>query len=250
MEVLYIGDEKLQSNHFFSGTESIQVFQHQIRDFEPLLETLEDLSDVNVEHMGGQETIMHFPKSVEELSKYDVLIVSDLSIGTLQPHFLPDAIPGPNRVRIVRDFVRQGGGLAFCGGWMTFQGYHGVGNWAGSVVADILPVEVRPVFDDRVERPEGAEIDEVETDHPITAGLNWEEFPPLYGYNRAGAVRDRATSLVMVDGDPLLAVNEHEDGRVMAYTSDPGIKWGLGFIEWDDYPDFWKQALEWLTKDN
>lgn len=247
MEVLYIGDEKLQSHQFSSGAEVFQVFHQRMEDYGPVLETLEELPDVSVEHMGGRATIEEFPDSVDELAEYDALIVSDLSRGTLQPHFHPDAIPGPNRVRVIKDFVNQGGGLVFCGGWMTFQGYHGVGNWSGSLVEETLPVEIQPVFDDRVERPEGATISDVETDHPVTSGLDWEEFPPVYGYNRTRQVKDRATSLASVEGDPLLAVNEYGDGRVVAYTSDPGIMWGLGFIEWEDYPEFWDQALTWAT---
>ncbi|MFB6254004.1 MAG: glutamine amidotransferase, partial [Halobacteriaceae archaeon] len=133
MDVLYIGDEKLESNHFFSGAESFQVFQQRIEDYEPLLEALEEIPQVNVEHMGGRETIVNFPESLETLQEYDVLIISDLSRGTLLPHFLPDAIPGPNRLRIIKEFVEEGGGLIFCGGWMSFQGYHGVGNWQGSL---------------------------------------------------------------------------------------------------------------------
>jgi uncharacterized membrane protein len=130
---------------------------------------------------------------------------------------------------------------------MTYQGYHGVGNWSGSLVEDVLPVEIRPVFDDRVERPEGAEMEDIDTDHPITSGLNWDSFPPVYGYNRTGPVKSRATHLASVEGTPLLAANDYEAGRAVAYTSDPGIKWGLGFVDWDGYQSFWEQTLEWVT---
>ncbi|NIS31073.1 MAG: cytoplasmic protein, partial [Actinobacteria bacterium] len=132
--------------------------------------------------------------------------------------------PGPNRPRAIADYVRGGGGLVYCGGWMSFQGYHGIGNWAGSPVAELLPVEVPNVFDDRVERPEGAPIGPVERDHPVTSGLDWDAFPTLYGYNRVGDVRDDAAGLATVDGDPLLAVREAGEGRALAYTSDPGPK--------------------------
>lgn len=247
MDVLYIGDEKLETKHFYSGAESIQVFRGRVEDYGPLLETLEENPDVDVTHMGGRKAKADFPDSLEGLQAYDALIISDLSRGTLMPHFEPDAIPGPNRIRIIRDFVAQGGGLVFCGGWMTYQGYHGVGNWQGSLVEETLPVEIQPIFDDRVERPEGADIENVETEHPVTDGLAWDEFEPVYGYNRTGDVRERATELASVEGETLLAVNDYESGRVVAYASDPGIKWGLGFIEWDDYPQFWDQTLRWVT---
>lgn len=57
MDVLYIGDDKLKSDQFFSGAENIQVFQRRIKDYEPLLETLENAQDITPEHKGGVETI-------------------------------------------------------------------------------------------------------------------------------------------------------------------------------------------------
>jgi uncharacterized membrane protein len=50
-----------------------------------------------------------------------------------------------------------------------------------------------------------------------------------------------------VDGDHLLAVTEHGDGRVVAYTSDPGIQWGLGFVDWEGYSQFWTGVLDWIS---
>jgi uncharacterized membrane protein len=246
VNVLYIGDDKLKSNQFFAGAESFQVFQQRIRDYEPLLAALEESPDVAVDHMGGPETIESFPASTDELLAYDALVVSDLSRGSLMPHFLPDAIPGPNRLRVVKEFVAAGGGLVYCGGWMTFQGYRGAGNWHGTPVADALPVAIRPVFDDRVERPEGAETTILDVDHPVTRGVDGS-FPAVYGYNRTGAVDDDATLLAEVDGEPLMAAGEHGAGRAFVYTSDPSVKWGLDLVEWDHYREFWVRALEWAA---
>lgn len=250
MDVLYIGDDKLKSDQFFSGAENIQVFQRRIKDFEPLLETLEDAPDISPEHKGGVETIETFPESTEELLEYDALIISDLSRGTLTPHFYPDAIPGPNKLRIVKEFVERGGGLLYCGGWMTFQGYKGAGNWQGTPVEDVLPVDIRPIFDDRVECPEGRETTILDTDHYVTEQLEGASLPDVYGYNETGAVNEDARLLAEVDGNPLLATGTYGDGRTLVYSSDPGIKWGLDLVEWDGYDEFWTRALEWATGEN
>lgn len=247
MDVLYVGDDKLQSTHFLAGAESVQLFNRRLPDFEPLLETLEAIDGCTPTHLPAHETVDRFPESVESLAEYDAVIISDLSLDTLLPHFRPEEIPGPNRPRIIADYVRGGGGLVYCGGWMSFQGYHGIGNWAESPVAELLPVTVRNVFDDRVERPDGVSIDVVDRDHPVTAGLDWEGFPPLYGYNRVGPVSEDARALASVDGDPLLALRNAEAGRVLAYTSDPGPKWGLAFTDWPDYRAFWEGVLTWVT---
>jgi uncharacterized membrane protein len=245
MNILYIGDHKLQANQYYAGAEAFQVFHQQVADYEPLLSALDDGPGVSVEHLDGAETMTEFPRSVEELLAYDALIVSDLSRGTLEPHFFPDSIPGVNLLRIIREFVEAGGGLVYCGGWMTFQGYQGVGNWQGTPVEAVLPVEIRPVFDDRVERPEGGEVTLTDSDHPITHDL--DGLPVVYGYNRTGPVRDDADLLAEVDGNPLLTANEFGDGRAVAYASDPGPKWGYGLMEWDGYDEFWRQIIEWVT---
>jgi uncharacterized membrane protein len=247
MDVLYVGDHKLQANQYFVGADSFQLFHREVADYEPLQDALQAHPSVTVDYMDGPETMAEFPRSLAELSAYDVLVVSDLTRGTLEPHMHPDAIPGPNLLRLIREFVAEGGGLLYCGGWMTFQGYQGVGNWAGTPVADTLPVEIRPVYDDRVERPEGAEVTLTGADHGITDPLAAGSFPEVYGYNESGGPADGASVLAEVDGTPLLATDEFGDGRTVAYASDPGPKWGFGIMEWDGYDEFWHRAVEWVA---
>lgn len=60
-----------------------------------------------------------------------------------------------------------------------------------------------------------------------------------------GEVRADARLLASVDGDPPLAVHEAGDGRALAYTSDPGPKWGLELTEWADHGAFWQGGVGW-----
>ena len=247
MDALYVGDHKLQANQYFVGADTFQVFHREVTDYEPLKDALSDREGVDVDYLDGLETMTEFPRSVEELAEYDALIVSDLSRGTLEPHFHPDTIPGPNLLRIIREFVEDGGALLYCGGWMTFQGYQGVGNWQGTPVEDVLPVEIEPVYDDRVERPEGGTVTLTDADHYVTDHLDAGSFPEVYGYNEVAGLRDDATELMTVDGNPLLAVDAFGDGRTVVYASDPGPKWGYGVMDWDGYDEFFVRALEWAT---
>jgi len=246
-DVLYVGDNERKTSHFFTGTESVQVYQYQTRDYEPLKTALDDADEIDAEHMTAGEAIETFPETATGLAEYDALLFSDLPRDSLLPHFYPDAVPGPNRVKLVKEFVAAGGGLLFCGGWMGFQGYRTHGNWHNSHVADVLPVEVLPWADDRVDAPEGVDTSVVNEAHPVLTGLDTEEFPTVYGYNETGAPREDAELLATVDGNPLLAVQEVGDGRTLAYTSDPSQKWGHDLLEWDDYQQFWVQALQWAT---
>lgn len=247
MDVLYVGDHKLQANQYFVGADSFQIFRQEVADYEPLRETLRTAEGVTHDHLTGPEAKAAFPRQVEELAEYDVLIISDLTRGTLEPHFQEDAIPGPNVHRVIREYVEGGGGLLYVGGWMTFQGYHGVGNWAGTPVTDVLPVEVLRVYDDRTERPAGGDVTVTDADHHITDPI--AEFPPVYGYNETGDLDDGATSLATVDGHHLLATGEYGDGRSVAYASDAGPKWGLGIMDWDGYDGLFLRSLRWAAGD-
>src|SRR5262249_6468079 len=112
-----------------------------------------------------------FPSSAEALADYGCVILSDIGTNTL---LLPPATwergeRTPNRLELLREYIRQGGGLIMVGGYLTFQGIDGKGRWAGSPVEDVLPVTLQ-TGDDRVERPEGIRPC-VGAHHPILAAL-------------------------------------------------------------------------------
>ena len=44
----------------------------------------------------------------------------------------------------------------------------------------------------------------------------------------------------------MLALGQFDNGRVLAYTSDPAPHWGCNFVYWDQYSRFWTDALDWL----
>src|SRR3954451_13345386 len=77
-----------------------------------LLAALKD-SPFDLQHMPAHEAQRDFPQTVEALSAYDAVILSDLGANTLLLH--PDtwihSKPTPNRLKALRDYVRQGGAL-------------------------------------------------------------------------------------------------------------------------------------------
>jgi len=44
----------------------------------------------------------------------------------------------------------------------------------------------------------------------------------------------------------MLVAGKFENGRVLAYTSDPAPHWGCNFVYWNQYDRLWSNALEWL----
>lgn len=157
----------------------------------------------------------------------------------------------PNRLELLRKFVAAGGGLLMVGGWLSFQGRFGQGVWHGTPVEEALPV-IFQATDDRVETPQGATVSIKNRTHPVMRGIAWDKFPPLLGYNRATArpgVQVLATLRSSPRGpdDPLIVVREYELGRTMAFASDTTPHWGVSFMKWGGYQQFWRQATHWLA---
>lgn len=189
-----------------------------------------------------------FPWTREELDAFDVVILSDIGANTF---LLPAAtfIRGQrtaNRLAILRDWVREGGGLAMVGGYLSFQGIEGKANYRRTALAEVLPVELE-IGDDREEAPEGTHARLV-GEHQITAGID-QPFPPLLGYQRL-APKPSATVLAEFDSRaPLLVVEEVSAGRTLAYASDIGPHWApTEFTDWPGFSLLWQQATAWLAR--
>ena len=216
-----------------------------------LLAALKD-SAFDVTFMPAHEAQRNFPQSMEALSAYDAVVLSDIGANTLLLH--PDtwvhSRPTPNRLRLLRDYVGNGGGLLMFGGYYSFQGINGGARYHKTPVEDVLPVSCLTV-DDRVEVPEGyAPVVVGPQGHPILEGLG-KDWPILLGFNEV-KVKDGAEVLATVSSDygslPLLVTGTYGKGRTVAWTSDVGPHWlPPGFIAWNGYKTLFEQMLAWAT---
>jgi uncharacterized membrane protein len=217
---------------------------------EPLVEALAG-SDIDLRYMPAHEAQREFPQSMEALSAYDVVILSDIGANTLLLH--PDtwikSQRTPNRLRLIADYARAGGGVMMIGGYYSFQGINGGARFHGTPVEDILPVEIMP-YDDRVEVPEGFTPVVKDAKHPVVAGLG-KDWPYLLGFNEVTAKRDAeviATASKEYGRKPLLVAGKAGKGRTLAWTSDIGPHWlPPDFAAWQGYGRLWKQAIGWLA---
>ena len=209
-------------------------------------------SDFDVTFMPAHEAQRDFPQTIEALSAYDAVVLSDIGANTLLLH--PDtwihSKTTPNRLRLLRDYVRNGGGLLMFGGYYSFQGINGGARYRKTPVEEVLPVECLSV-DDRVEVPEGfAPVVTGDESHPILAGLG-KDWPVLLGFNEV-IVKDAAEVLATVSSDygslPLLVTGRYGKGRTVAWTSDVGPHWlPPGFIAWSGYKALFEQMLAFAT---
>ena len=176
----------------------------------------------------------------------------------------------PSTQERVVEWVGHGVGLLMIGGWESFCG-HG-GNWAGTPVGQILPVQVSE-SDDRVNCDHPALLG-CRGDHPVTDGLPWSTRPPTVGgFNRfepkpeaqvlldvhqfEACRRDAGFEFREVRRDPMLVVGEHSQGgatsigtsggggtsggysggipgvgRVAALATDVAPHWVGGLVDW------------------
>ena len=202
--------------------------------------------------MPSHEAQKEFPQTLEALQAYDAVILSDIGSNTLLLH--PDtwihSKTTPNRLRLIRDYVREGGALIMFGGYYSFQGINGGARYHKTPVEDVLPVTCHP-YDDRVEAPEGvAPVVVGAADHPILAGIG-RDWPLVLGFNEVMPKPD-AEVLVTAGPDyrslPLLVAGTYGKGRTLAWTSDIGPHWlSPSFCAWEGFGRLWSQALTWAT---
>lgn len=242
--VLIVGESWLTSRTHHKGFDQFTdaMFEVGVR---PLKVALEDCGH-EVLWMPAHEAQESFPMHREGLSEIDVLLLSDIGANTLLLH--PDTWlrgkPTPNRLKLIRDWAHDGGALAMCGGYYSFQGINAGAFYHRTPVEEALPVNISP-YDDRVEVPEGVAAEVTDPQHPILSGLSGK-WPVLLGYNRFEAGPE-ATVLAKIGGDPLLVVGRFGSGRTLAWASDVAPHWCPDpFTSWEGYSRLWDQAVSWL----
>jgi len=193
----------------------------------------------------------------QELGGFDVMILQNFAHA---PFGLQRHLPR------IRDWVERGGGLAVVGGDLAF----GPGGWAGTPVAEILPLEVPPPgVDDRRSGEFRARLREGAEDHPVVRLASstpatrraWKQLPMLDGANLLGPPLDGGTVLLEHPGGapganppaPLLAVRETGAGRTLVLGTDSVWRWS--FLDAGSggdgraYDTFWRTAIRWLIRD-
>ncbi len=78
---------------------------------------------------------------------------------------------------------------------------------------------------------------------PILSGI--DEVPALQGYIASTAKPAAQVILRANDSDPLLATWQYGLGRAVAFTSDATGRWGKNWVQWENFPRFWAQAMRW-----
>lgn len=248
IKVLFIGESWMVHTQETKGFD-VFTFDRYEEAVEHIRAALTAGGGVDFTHIPCHRVEYDFPKSVEALQAYDIVMVSDCGANTFN---LPMATfltlqKQPNKLHMIREYVAQGGAFVMIGGYLTFQGIEAKGAYKGTAIEEILPVELLS-GDDRRENCQGVNVVVTDPDHPVLAGLADRQWPQLLGYNKLIA-KDGAHVVAEVDGDPFIALGEYGAGRVCAYASDCAPHWSpLEFCQWAGYSTLWQNLAEWLAK--
>jgi uncharacterized membrane protein len=226
------------------------------RDSSLQLVTLQRTADgryVRFDVDSAGELYTGFPATREELFAYRGLVLGSVEAS----HFSHE------QLRMIADFVSErGGGLLMLGGQRAFA----EGGYAGTPVADVLPVTLDPrhardtTFFDTLRlrlTPAGAAEPALRlaTDERASAE-RWRTLPAPTTYNRVGALKPGAVALLTGsgrragDGVPVLAVHRYGRGQAFALPVQDTWIWRMhADIPADDVAHqlFWRQLLRWLV---
>lgn len=207
-------------------------------------------NDIDIDYLPCHDVMAKFPLSVEELKQYQCVVTSDLGSNSLLFH--PNVLRStrmPNRLEVLREYVRGGGGFLMIGGYMSFAGVENKARFHDTELEEMMPVEILD-HDDRVELPQGFCPRAVEPEHPILKGLP-AVFPMMLFYNKTILKPGAKLLLVNDEGnryDPILAVWEFGKGRSAAFTPDCAPHGAPPeFLNWEHYGKFFAETIRWLS---
>jgi len=202
---------------------------------------------IDVEQMYAHDVPSKFPRTVEAMNAYDVIILSDIGSNSflLPPETWLEGKPAENSLANLCEWVKAGGGLMMAGGYLSFQGFQARANFARSPLAEVLPVSMADC-DDRVEAPQGAPPRLLLPSHEV--GQAWAgDAPHLLGYNKVEA-KNAAEVVATVGDDVLIATMTVGHGRSLVWTSDIGPHWcPEEFLRWPGFAPLVAAMLRWLA---
>ncbi|HVS37454.1 MAG TPA: glutamine amidotransferase [Gemmataceae bacterium] len=204
--------------------------------------------------------------------KYDVIIIGDVTAAQMR------AIQ-PTVLDQIREQVERGAGFLMIGGYASFGGTPGagphgedVGDWKGTVIEQILPVDLN--VRGQVESRLGSGLEMLPTEDGLrlyshvvglaagdanaetAAWTNMQNPLGLQGANRLAPAGGNATILAQ-SGEtdpqtnrpyPLLVSRDYGKGRVLAFAGDTTDHWIHDADSKEKHDRFWRQMVLWLAR--
>ena len=261
-EALVIVSDRKEKILYFDGEPRFEVkFLRRAVADDPNLQLVTLLRTAENKYWRGgiddpEELAGGFPKTREELFAYRAII-----LGSIEASFFTH-----DQLRMIAEFVSErGGGLLMLGGRSAFA----EGGYAGTPLADVIPVELDPeaarnnesYFVELAPELTPAGRSHSATQIAPTAALSaarWRDLPPVSAVNRIQRLKPGATALLTgrpVDGGArgshyLLAFQRFGAGKSVVLPIQDSWMWQMhALIAVEDltHETFWRQMMRWLV---
>jgi uncharacterized membrane protein len=250
IRVLFAGEAIYQLQTIYKGRNSFSMgryFEHGGY----FIKALEQAGDIEYDYCPTHKVAEEFPWTLEAMKAYDVIAVSDVGCDTfLITQRTMSGERTPNRLKLLEQYVAEGGGFLMWGGYLSFTGLQGMAFYKRTPIEKLLPVTLMET-DDRVEVPEGFLPTIREHDHPILKGVpeSWEGF--FLSYNRL-IPKQGATVIAAIeeyDNDPFLTGWDYGKGRSLASAVDCAYHGAApSFLNWEFTSLLYANMVRWCAK--
>jgi len=246
---IHIGQKYVESP-FEAPSKDVEVLNYA----QPFVDALRAIPWADVVSQPSWELYHMSPEAFDErLNWASTIIFADVETKCLMlhPDFFQSAKWGdepmvfPDRFDLLREWIIGGGHFHMNGGWLSFSGELGKGGWGRSRFHDALPIECLQ-HDDLVESTAGYAVRCSNPEHSAVKGLDWSTLPPLLGFNES-RMRAGCEYIVEIENQgkwyPLLAERKLGAGRVTCWMTGASPHWGINFMKWNSYRQFWAQVF-------
>ena len=194
--------------------------------------------------------LSRFPETREELFKYDVLILGDLSAG----HFTT------TQQQAIVDFVEQRGKAVI---FLPSHNGLGVNGFRNTELARVLPIQIPVNGCTKQEGEFSIDLTQSGIFHPmlqLTDDIErnaeiWQNLPALSRVFRGFQLRAGATTLIKKQsGEPVLIFQRVGLGKSLLFAAEGLWNWDFGVNTFKDttyqtvYPRLWAQVLRWMSQ--
>ena len=251
LKVLFAGEAIYALTTIYKGWDSFEMgkYWEHGKYFEKALKD----NGIAYDYIPTNKVMEDFPWTIEELKQYDAVIVSDVGADTfLISGRTMEGLKTPNRLKLIEQYVREGGGFLMWGGYLSFTGLFGKAFYKNTPIEKLLPVELLP-YDDRVEVPEGFVPKILLADHPVLNDVpkkDWEGW--FLSYNKLIPKKDAQVVAVVeeYDNDPFLVTGTYGEGRTMASAVDCAHHGAApSFLKWKHTSTLYGNMVKWICKE-
>jgi uncharacterized membrane protein len=249
-KVLFAGEAIYTLQTIYKGRNSFSMGRY-FEDGGYFIKALEE-NGIDLDYCPTNRVAEEFPWTLDEMKRYDVIMLSDVGSDTiLISQRTMEGENTPNRLNLLEQYVREGGGFLMWGGYLSFTGVYAQAFYKRTPVEELLPVTLMDT-DDRVEVPEGFLPVVLEKDHPILGGIpdKWEGW--FLSYNRL-IPKDDATVIAVIDeygNDPFLVTWDYGRGRSLASAVDCAHHGAApSFLNWEYTSKLYANMVRWCAKE-